>query len=91
LQSVFHAHLSVKFTYLGCSPNQMRHRAREVIFFSLQDLAVQIDSPDLDVEAEDILVLKNTGTRSLRGMLEAGYLPIPKKLAKAGGKDMVEI
>ena len=45
----------------------------------------------MDVEAEDILVLKNTGTRSLRGMLEAGYLPIPKKLAKAGGKDMVEI
>lgn len=43
----------------------------------------------MDVEVKDILVLQNTGTRSPRGMLEAGYLPIPKKSAKA--KDMVEI
>ena len=91
MQKDFHAYLSVKFTYLGCSPDQMGHRAREVIFSSLQDLVVRINSPDLDVETEGILVLQNTGTRSPRGILETGYLPIPKKSAKAVGKDMVKI
>ena len=55
----------------------------ENLFSSLEDLAARIDSPDLDVEAEDILVLQNAGPRSPSGMPEAGYLPIPKKLAKA--------
>ena len=62
-----------------------------MVFSTLEDLAARIDSPDLDVEAEDILVLQNAGPRSPSGMPEAGYLPIPKKLAKAGVKDMVRI
>ena len=57
----------------------------------MEDLAARIDSPELDVEAEDVLVLQNAGPRSPSGMPEAGYLPIPKKLAKAGVKDMVRI
>ncbi|MEC7220466.1 MAG: dihydroxy-acid dehydratase, partial [SAR324 cluster bacterium] len=69
----------------------LEHEGRAVVFTSLEDLAARIDSPDLDVKAEDILVLQNAGPRSPSGMPEAGYLPIPKKLAKAGVKDMVRI
>jgi dihydroxy-acid dehydratase len=62
-----------------------------VVFHSLQDLAARIDDPDLDVTPEDILVLQNAGPRSPAGMPEAGYLPIPGKLARSGVKDMVRI
>ena len=61
------------------------------MFTSLEDLANRIDDPDLDVNANDILVLQNAGPKSASGMPEAGYLPIPKKLAIAGVKDMVRI
>ncbi|MDB5654495.1 MAG: dihydroxy-acid dehydratase, partial [Tardiphaga sp.] len=49
------------------------------------------DSPDLDVTADDVLVLRNAGPKGAPGMPEAGYLPIPMKLARAGVKDMVRI
>jgi dihydroxy-acid dehydratase len=75
----------------AATPALLEHEGRAVVFSSLEDLAARIDSPDLDVEAEDILVLQNAGPRSPSGMPEAGYLPIPKKLAKAGVKDMVRI
>jgi dihydroxy-acid dehydratase len=61
------------------------------VFESLEDLAERIDDPDLDVTPDDFLVLKNAGPASPSGMPEAGYLPIPKKLAQAGVKDMVRI
>jgi dihydroxy-acid dehydratase len=64
---------------------------RAVAFSSLEDLATRIDDPDLDVAADDILVLKNAGPKSRSGMPEAGYLPIPKKLAAEGVKDMIRI
>jgi dihydroxy-acid dehydratase len=64
--------------------------ARAVVFTSLQDLAARIDDPNLDVNAEDFLVLQNAGPIAC-GMPEAGYLPIPGKLARAGVKDMVRI
>ncbi len=64
---------------------------RAVVFESLEDLSARIDSPDLDVTADDFLVLKNAGPLSASGMPEAGYLPIPKKLAQKGVKDMVRI
>jgi dihydroxy-acid dehydratase len=64
---------------------------RAVVFDSLEDLSARIDLPELDVTKDDFLVLKNAGPRSASGMPEAGYLPIPKKLAKAGLKDMVRI
>jgi dihydroxy-acid dehydratase len=62
-----------------------------VVFDGLEDLANRIDDPELDVTASDILVLKNAGPRSPSGMPEAGYLPIPKKLARQGVKDMVRM
>ena len=58
---------------------------------SLNDLAARIDLPDLDVTADDFLVLQNAGPKSAAAMPEAGYLPIPSKLARAGVKDMVRI
>jgi len=66
-------------------------QGRAVVFESLEDLSARIDLPDLDVTRDDFLVLKNAGPRSPSGMPEAGYLPIPKKLAQKGLKDMVRI
>jgi dihydroxy-acid dehydratase len=67
------------------------HEGRAVVFSSLEDLAKRIDDPKLDVEARDILVLQNAGPHSAAAMPEAGYLPIPKKLASKGVKDMVRV
>lgn len=67
------------------------NEGRAVVFTSLQDLADRIDDPDLDVTEDDFLVLQNAGPHSESGMPEAGYLPIPKKLAARGVKDMVRI
>jgi dihydroxy-acid dehydratase len=64
---------------------------RAVVFASLDDLARRIDDPALDVAPEDFLVLQNAGPKSGYAMPEAGYLPIPAKLARAGVKDMVRI
>jgi len=66
------------------------HEGRAVVFENLEDLAKRIDDPALDVTAQDVLVLKNAGPKAA-GMPEAGYLPIPKKLAKQGVKDMLRI
>jgi dihydroxy-acid dehydratase len=71
--------------------NLFEREGRAVVFSSLQDLADRVDSPDLDVNADDFLVLQNAGPTSGSGMPEAGYLPIPLKLARAGVKDMVRI
>ena len=67
------------------------HEGRAVVFSSLEDLAARIDDPALDVEPADILVLQNAGPHAPACMPEAGYLPIPKKLAKRGIKDMIRI
>ncbi len=64
---------------------------RAVVFDSLEDLAARIDEPGLDVTPTDFLVLKNAGPRGAPGMPEAGYLPIPTKLSRAGVTDMVRI
>ena len=75
----------------AASPKLMQHTGRAVVFESLADLADRIDDPQLDVTADDILVMKNAGPRGAPGMPEAGYIPIPKKLAQKGVKDMVRI
>ena len=62
-----------------------------MVFDSLGDLADRIDDPDLDVAADDVLVLRNAGPKGAPGMPEAGYIPIPKKLARQGVTDMVRI
>jgi dihydroxy-acid dehydratase len=71
--------------------NLFELEGRAVVFSSLADLAARIDDPNLDVEPNDILVLQNAGPHSPSAMPEAGYLPIPKKLATKGIKDMVRV
>jgi dihydroxy-acid dehydratase len=75
----------------AASPELMRHTGRAVVFESVEDMTHRIDSPDLEVQPEDILVLRNAGPKGAPGMPEAGYLPIPAKLARQGVKDMVRI
>jgi dihydroxy-acid dehydratase len=67
------------------------HEGRAVVFASLEDLSARIDDQGLDVTPDDVLVLQNAGPKSASGMPEAGYLPIPGKLARQGVKDMIRI
>jgi len=75
----------------AADPKLFEREGRAVVFESLDDLAARIDAPDLDVSADDFLVLQNAGPKSGYAMPEAGYLPIPTKLSRAGVKDMVRI
>ncbi len=75
----------------AADPALFETEARAVVFSSLEDLSARIDDPDLDVDANDILVLQNAGPASASAMPEAGYLPIPRRLAAAGVTDMVRI
>jgi dihydroxy-acid dehydratase len=75
----------------AATPSLLQHEGRAVVFDSVEDLAARIDDPDLDVRADDVLVLRNAGPKGAPGMPEAGYLPIPRKLAREGVKDMVRI
>ncbi len=75
----------------AASKTLMQHTGRAVVFESVEDLSNRIDSDELDVAADDVLVLRNAGPKGAPGMPEAGYLPIPRKLARQGVKDMVRI
>ena len=75
----------------AADPKLFEKEGRAVVFSSLDDLAARIDTPELDVKPDDFLVLQNAGPKSGYAMPEAGYLPIPQKLARAGLKDMVRI
>jgi len=71
--------------------NLFEREGRAVVFTSLDDMAARVDDPALDVTPDDFMVLQNAGPKSGYAMPEAGYLPIPQKLARAGLKDMVRI
>jgi dihydroxy-acid dehydratase len=75
----------------AADPRLFEHVGRAVVFSSLADLAGRIDDPQLDVMPQDVLVLQNAGPRASECMPEAGYLPIPKKLAQRGIKDMIRV
>ena len=75
----------------AASDSLLTHSGRAVVFDGLEDLAHRIDSEELDVYKEDILVLRYIGPKGAPGMPEAGLIPIPKKLARQGVKDMVRI
>jgi dihydroxy-acid dehydratase len=75
----------------AASTRLLQHTGRAVVFDSVSDMAARIDDPELDVSADDVLVLRNTGPKGAPGMPEAGYLPIPRKLGRQGVKDMVRI
>jgi dihydroxy-acid dehydratase len=69
----------------------MESEGRAVVFDGLEDLAARIDDPALDVAPDDVLVLRNIGPKGAPGMPEAGLIPIPRKLARQGVKDMLRI
>jgi dihydroxy-acid dehydratase len=75
----------------AADPNLFEKEGRAVVFSSLDDLSARVDDPNLDIHADDFMVLQNAGPKSGYAMPEAGYLPIPSKLARAGVKDMVRI
>jgi dihydroxy-acid dehydratase len=73
------------------APHLRKHTGPAVVFSSTADLAKRIDSDDLDVSADSVLVLQNIGPVGHPGMPEAGLIPIPRKLARQGVKDMLRI
>ncbi len=75
----------------AAAAERLDHRGPALVFDGLEDLARRIDDPDLPVTPDHILVLRNAGPVGAPGMPEAGYLPIPAKLARAGVTDMVRI
>ncbi len=75
----------------AATPALLQHTGRAMVFDGVDDMAARIDDPALDVTADSVLVLRYAGPKGAPGMPEAGYLPIPKKLARAGVKDMVRI
>lgn len=75
----------------AADPALMEHEGRAVVFEDAEDMANRIDDDALDVTPDDVLVLKRIGPTGGPGMPEAGYMPIPRKLARAGVKDMVRI
>jgi len=74
----------------AASRGLLRHQGPAVVFESPEDLAARLDDPGLDIRPESVLVLRNAGPRGA-GMPEAGGIPIPRRLARAGVKDMVRV
>ena len=75
----------------AASPHLLRHRGRAVVFDSIEDFHARVDDPDLDVDADSVLVLRGCGPRGYPGMPEVSNMPLPKKLLEQGVRDMVRI
>jgi dihydroxy-acid dehydratase len=75
----------------AASPHLLKHRGRAVVFDSIEDFNARIDDPDLDVDADSVLVLRGCGPKGYPGMPEVANLPLPPKLLEQGVRDMVRI
>jgi dihydroxy-acid dehydratase len=75
----------------AASPELLKHRGRAVVFDSVEDLHARIDDPELDVDADSVLVLRGCGPKGYPGMPEVANLPLPTKLLAQGVRDMVRI
>ncbi|MEU8607041.1 IlvD/Edd family dehydratase [Actinoplanes sp. NPDC048791] len=75
----------------AASPHLLRHRGRAVVFDSVEDFHARIDAPDLDVDADSVLVLRGCGPRGYPGMPEVANMPLPTKLLHQGVRDMVRV
>jgi dihydroxy-acid dehydratase len=75
----------------AAEPRLLKHQGRAVVFENQDDLNRRVDDPDLDIDADSIMVLKNCGPKGFPGMPELGMMPIPAKLLAEGVKDMVRI
>ena len=76
---------------VAASPRLLRHRGRAVVFDSVEDMRARIDDPDLDVDADSVLILRGCGPKGYPGMPEVANLPLPRKLLEQGVRDMVRI
>lgn len=75
----------------AASKELLNHKGRAVVFTSAEDMETRVNDADLDITANDIMILQNTGPVGAPGMPEAGMLPIPDKLLKQGIRDIVRI
>ncbi len=75
----------------AATPALLRHRGRAVVFESVEDLHARIDDPDLDVDADCVLVLRGCGPKGYPGMPEVSNMPLPRKLLEQGVRDMVRV
>ncbi|MHA8054969.1 IlvD/Edd family dehydratase [Aquirufa nivalisilvae] len=75
----------------AASPELFKHRGKAVVFENIEDYHARIDHPDLDIDENSVMVLKNVGPKGYPGMAEVGNMGIPKKLLEKGVKDMVRI
>ncbi|QRF61287.1 IlvD/Edd family dehydratase [Variovorax paradoxus] len=75
----------------AAEPRLLKHRGRAVVFENQDDLSRRVDDPDLEIDADSVMVLRNCGPKGFPGMPELGMLPIPAKLLKQGVTDMVRI
>ncbi|MBO0867823.1 MAG: dihydroxy-acid dehydratase, partial [Micromonosporaceae bacterium] len=75
----------------AASPHLLRHRGRAVVFDSIEDFRARIDDPDLDVDADSVLVLRGCGPKGYPGMPEVSNTPLPAKLLRQGVRDMVRV
>ena len=75
----------------AASPDLLTHRGRALVFDDHDDMEHRIDVPDLDVNPEDVLVMRNAGPQGGPGMPEWGFLPLPRKLLQRGIRDMVRL
>jgi L-arabonate dehydrase len=75
----------------AASPHLMQHRGRAVVFENIEHYKGRIDNPDLDVDENCVLVLKNCGPKGYPGMAEVGNMGLPAKLLKRGITDMVRV
>jgi dihydroxy-acid dehydratase len=75
----------------AASSHLLIHRGRALVFDSVEDMKARIDDPDLDVDADSVLVLRGCGPRGYPGMPEVANMPLPAKLLREGVRDMVRI
>ena len=76
---------------VAAEPHLLKHQGKAIVFDGYDEMEERIDDPDLDVDADSVLVLRNTGPKGGPGMPEWGQLPIPKKLLRQGVRDMLRI
>jgi dihydroxy-acid dehydratase len=75
----------------AASPHLMKHKGKAIVFENIEDYKERIDDPNLDVDENSVLVLKNVGPKGYPGMPEVGNMGLPKKLLAKGVTDMVRI
>jgi dihydroxy-acid dehydratase len=75
----------------AASPHLLRHTGRAVVFDTIEDMHARIDDPDLEVDADSVLVLRGCGPKGYPGMPEVANMPLPKKLLEQGVRDMVRV